>query len=300
MSALDIVELPGHPGLYARRVIVEAWQEAGSPPVNDAGRLYRQQKSAWDAYQNGTGSPADNPDLPLIFPLGHVRFVALDITPTPERVRRLSAAGLVRPFSWESWHWAVPNVWAYPLVTRIPTTTETQSKADEMTQQDVNNINAHTNSRTALALRDRDRGSIFFVDDLGADHVLDFKTDDIGDGEFLETVSNVFGVREVSARDFDISVAIAQRRWAAKIAAIAKATGRVDYSLVKLVGRDEVFLSVNRQELRWLRNDATLADVRYTLRGVGAPRADLPVEEVGNLDAYGTIIGDVPEGYARA
>lgn len=226
MSPLDIIELPGHPGLYARRVIVEAWQAAGSPPVNDAGRLYGQQKRAWDAYQNGTGNPADNPDLPLIFPLGHVRFVALDIDPTPERVRRLTAAGLVRPFSWESWHWAVPNVWAYPLVQSIPTPATTKPKEDDMTQQDVDNINAHTNTRTAMAIRDRERGSIFFVDEMGADHVLEYKSDDIGQQEYLETIATVYGVQEVSAREFDIAVAIATRRWTAKLDAITKAAGR--------------------------------------------------------------------------
>lgn len=225
MSDLDIIELPGEPGLYARRVVVKAWQAAGSPPVNDAGRLYAGQKRAWDAYQNGTGNPADNPDLPLIFPLGHVRFVALDIDPTPDRVRRLTAAGLVRPFSWEPWHWAVPNVWAYPLVKTIPTNPVTP-KEDDMSATDVKDINNNTNARTALAIRDSERGSIFFVDELGADHVLDYKSDDIGQQEYLETIAKVYGVQEVSAREFDIAVAIATRRWTTKLDAIAKAAGR--------------------------------------------------------------------------
>lgn len=136
-SEHDIIPIPGHPGLHARRVIVDAWQAAGSPPINDAGRLYDKQKRAWDDYQAGTGNPADNPDRPDLYPLGHVRFVALDIDPTPDRVRRLKAAGLVRPFSWESWHWAVPNVYLYALVKELPTTNPEPKEEDDMfTDQD--------------------------------------------------------------------------------------------------------------------------------------------------------------------
>lgn len=120
MSGADIIEIPGHPGKYARRVIVDAWQAAGSPPINDAGRLKAKQQEAWDKFQAGTGSPADDPNRPDVFPLAHVRFVALDIDPTPDRVRRLSAAGLVRPYEYEPWHWQVANVYAYPLVKEIP------------------------------------------------------------------------------------------------------------------------------------------------------------------------------------
>lgn len=123
MSALDIIELPGQAGLFARRVIVDAWVRAGSPWVNDAGRLKEQQQRAWDAYRNGTGSPADDPNRPELFPLAHVRFVALDITPTPSRVAALSAQGLVRPYSYEPWHWQVPgDVRRYALVESIPST----------------------------------------------------------------------------------------------------------------------------------------------------------------------------------
>lgn len=123
MSPHDVIPLPGHPGMHARRVIVEAWQEAGSPPVNSALRLYDEQKWFFDMWQAGVPgfNPADNPDE-LWRALGHVRGVALDITPTPERVRRLEAAGLERPFPWESWHWAVPNVHRYALVHIIPAT----------------------------------------------------------------------------------------------------------------------------------------------------------------------------------
>lgn len=121
MSALDVIELPGSPGKWARRAAVDAWVEAGSPPVNSAGRLHGEQKELYDGWLNRLPgySPADNPDDETQR-LAHVRFVGLDITPTPERVRRLAAAGLVRPYSYEPWHWELPNVRSYAIVLDLP------------------------------------------------------------------------------------------------------------------------------------------------------------------------------------
>ncbi|MGG6774759.1 UNVERIFIED_CONTAM: hypothetical protein ITH50_25240, partial [Salmonella enterica subsp. enterica serovar Weltevreden] len=48
MSALDIIEMPGQPGKYGRRVLIDALVSAGSPPVNSLGRLYAQQKYFYD------------------------------------------------------------------------------------------------------------------------------------------------------------------------------------------------------------------------------------------------------------
>lgn len=118
MAGTDIVSFGN--GHYGVRDLYDAWRAAGSPPINDSGRLYAQQKAAWDAYQNGTGSPADNPDQPGNYELAHTRFAALDITATDARVLALSAAGLVRPFSYESWHWRLRNIYNYPIVTAIP------------------------------------------------------------------------------------------------------------------------------------------------------------------------------------
>lgn len=142
MSPHDIIELLGQPGQYARRVIVDAWLAAGAPPVNSAGRLVAEQQAAYDAWQNGTGSPADDPRRPDRDPLAHVRFVALDITPTEDRVQRLATAGLIRPYSWEPWHWEVPNVRAYDLVTEIPREeddmyTDADRARDNQTARDV-------------------------------------------------------------------------------------------------------------------------------------------------------------------
>lgn len=123
MSAHDIIQLPGHPGKWGRRALVEAWIAAGSPPVNDggAGRLYGLQKYFWDGWAARLPgfNPADNPDDESQR-LAHCRFGALDITPTPERVRRLLAAGLIRPYSYEPWHFELPNIRTYSIVRALP------------------------------------------------------------------------------------------------------------------------------------------------------------------------------------
>lgn len=124
-SPLDIIPIPGHPGMFNRRAWVEAWQAAGSPPINNnsAGRLYGIQKMFYDGWRAGLPgfNPADNPDDERQR-LAHVRFVAGDINPTPDRVRRLEAAGLKRPYSYEPWHWELPNVRSYAIVRSIPST----------------------------------------------------------------------------------------------------------------------------------------------------------------------------------
>lgn len=123
MSPLDVIPLPGYPDMYARRVAVEAWQAAGSPRPNSAGRLHAKQKEFWDGWVARLPgfNPADNPDDESQ-KLAHVRFVAFDIDPTPDRVRRLEAAGFIRPYKHEPWHWELPNVRQYAIVRSIPTT----------------------------------------------------------------------------------------------------------------------------------------------------------------------------------
>jgi hypothetical protein len=134
MSPLDIIELPGQPGKHARRAFVEAWQAAGSPPVNSAGRLYADQKYFWDGWAARLPgfNPADNPDDESQR-LAHVRFGAGDIDPTPDRVRRLEAAGLIRPYDYEPWHWELPDIRQYAIVRSIPTPPPpTPSEEDDM------------------------------------------------------------------------------------------------------------------------------------------------------------------------
>lgn len=144
----DIIELPWQPGVYGRRALVDALDRAGRPWTNSVLRLKAEQQKAWDAYQNGTGSPADDPNRPDVFPLAHVRGIAADIDATAENVRRLSAVGLVRPYSYEPWHWQLPgNVRVWPLIDSIPTQSEeddmyndSDRKRDDLVAQQVNAI----------------------------------------------------------------------------------------------------------------------------------------------------------------
>lgn len=60
-------------------------------------------------------------------------------------------------------------------------------------------------------------GTIYVVDEMGADHLGDFKTADIDLGEFITEAEKIFGpVQQVNEREFDVRVAIADRRWARK------------------------------------------------------------------------------------
>lgn len=129
MSELDIVQVPGYPGKWARRCVVEAWITAGRPYVNWAGRTYEEQKRLWNLYNtivNGKrlGNAADNPDANTRQP--HVRGMALDLAGYDKG--RMEAAGFVQPI-WrrtgfsqdEPWHWElaryVDNIRSIPKVT---------------------------------------------------------------------------------------------------------------------------------------------------------------------------------------
>jgi len=122
MGALDIIPVPGHPGMFNRRAAVEAWQRAGSPDVTYGGRLYGEQKRLYDLFRAGKGSPADNPDATWM-PLAHCRFAAWDIRGITPTIRaRLIRAGFIFPYSYEGWHCELPNVKQYAIVHTIPST----------------------------------------------------------------------------------------------------------------------------------------------------------------------------------
>ena len=59
------------------------------------------------------------------------------------------------------------------------------------------------------------------------------------------------------------------------------------FAFVRAKGRPEVFLSVDRQSLRWLESERQLADQQYTLKALGV--TNLNVQEVDNLSAFGSI-----------
>lgn len=132
MSPLDVIEIPGHPGKYARRVTVEAWQRAGSPPINDAARLKATQKWLWQSWVDGVPgfNPADNPDDPTK-PCVHVRGVGLDVPPI--YADDMLAAGFEQPYDYELWHFQLPNVWAYPLIESFPTADPTTESEEDDT-----------------------------------------------------------------------------------------------------------------------------------------------------------------------
>lgn len=128
MSDLDIVEIPGYPGWYTRRLVLQMWQAAGSPPLTSAGRLYWDQKELYDGWtQRRPGyNPADNPDDESQ-PLAHVRFVGLDVWPAYRAA--MEAAGFVFPYDYEQWHAQVPgNVRRFEIVRSIPATAVDNSK----------------------------------------------------------------------------------------------------------------------------------------------------------------------------
>lgn len=129
MSDLDIIGFTDSRGRkhYAIRAIYDKWVAAGKPPVNSAGRLYDTQKMLYDRWRAGWAGyyPADNPDS-TTQPLAHVRFAALDIDATPERVKALAAQGLVRPYAHEPWHWELKNVRNYPKIYAIPASADSQ------------------------------------------------------------------------------------------------------------------------------------------------------------------------------
>lgn len=118
MAYNDIVEIPGYPGRWALRFVVERWIAAGRPRINDAGRTYQQQLDARLKYERGQGAPADDPRYPNLYRLAHPRGFALDIAYTDAIVRNMLAAGFYRPYSYEPWHFEPTgyNIYNFPII----------------------------------------------------------------------------------------------------------------------------------------------------------------------------------------
>lgn len=116
-SGLEVVEFTSDGRtFYLRRDAYDGWKKAGSPRITDGGALRTEasQQEAWDRYQAGEGSPADDPSRPQLFQLGHVRGVALDLASANNAA--MESGGFYRPFGYEPWHWALRNLYDYPLV----------------------------------------------------------------------------------------------------------------------------------------------------------------------------------------
>ena len=100
MGAFDIVKVPGHPGMWARRCVVDAWVAADCPPLDGAGRTKEKQRWFYQQWLNGTGNAADNPDANTRQP--HVRGMGLDLAwrnPPADVVERMEEAGFIRPIT---------------------------------------------------------------------------------------------------------------------------------------------------------------------------------------------------------
>lgn len=119
-----LVPIPWQPELFIHRDMLARLQavkaDMGRDPLlygeNSAWRSYAQQKALWDAYQNGTGNPASNPDTGN---RTHMRGVAADLRDTSLAMQRaLQRAGLQRD-PVEAWHWQLPNWREYPIVNEL-------------------------------------------------------------------------------------------------------------------------------------------------------------------------------------
>lgn len=92
---MDIVVLPGYRKKWARRCLVEAWDEAGRPPVNWAGRTFEEQL---DLALHGPNA-ADDPRVSWTR-VPHVRGMALDLAVWDAKtVARMHEAGFIRPIT---------------------------------------------------------------------------------------------------------------------------------------------------------------------------------------------------------
>ena len=71
----------------------------------------------------------------------------------------------------------------------------------------------------------RPTGEVFFADEFGSENITTFQSPDIGHDEYVAAVVRTYGAwDDLTTREWDISVAVAQRRWAAKRAEIVNQT----------------------------------------------------------------------------
>lgn len=207
MEATDIGHGRGWLTPAAAASIARIDAQLGRPvQITEAGRSAEdadKNRAAWIAYQNGTGPKAP-------YALGadesvHCRGEATDSDDADapwEENGWIQTARYDDPDRDEPWH--REYIAARDQHRNDPTPTTTQEESDM--------------SMTTIRKPD---GSIFFADELGADHLGDYRTHDIDLGEFLGSVQGVFGAPvQLNARQFDIAVAVAQRRWDRKRAQI--------------------------------------------------------------------------------
>lgn len=179
--------------------------------ITEAGRTWDQQNAHWQHYLKYGKPIANRPGTSL-----HESGLAIDSDEAQRFVARMAEHGWVRTvYRWvngkntlvEPWHFEYriandqhrndpvpgPSGGAQPE-------TPTQKDEDDMSQ----------------LMRDTERGSVFLIDELGSDHVLDYISADISGSEMLTAAQAVWPSKGVPSREFDVANAIAQRRWAHK------------------------------------------------------------------------------------
>lgn len=124
-----LVEVPWQRGLYVHPDLLRKLQQVGRlmgrPPMlygrRSGWRSYAVQKALWQAYQNGTGNIASNPDTGN---RTHMRGVAADLADTSWRMQTACrTVGLQRDPA-ENWHWQLPKWASYPIIRVMPQQTD--------------------------------------------------------------------------------------------------------------------------------------------------------------------------------
>lgn len=132
---MSLVPVPWQPHLMVHKdllVKLEAVRSImGRPPMlygkNSSWRSYAQQKALWDAYQNGTGNVASNPDTGN---RTHMRGVASDLLDYSAAMQRACVrVGLQRDYA-EVWHWQLRNWRDYPIIEELPEPEDDEQEDD--------------------------------------------------------------------------------------------------------------------------------------------------------------------------
>lgn len=207
--------LKNHPGYWLRddaAAQLDLFEEqVAIITINSAGRTPEEQWeliNRWDqgGYWNRPPflyEPARPPEAS-----NHVSNggIAIDTPNIELMLSRGRPYGFIRPYDWDKPHFEFRP----ELVEIRPDHSKPANTTDK--EQDMR------------LLRDNDRHSIFFNDEFGADHLMDYISPDIDPTEYLTAAQAAFPSTGVSARQWDIVNAIANRRWAVKRGEIVNET----------------------------------------------------------------------------
>jgi len=134
---MTLTPVPWQPSLYVHKDLLNKLQairvRMSRPPLlygpNSGWRSYAQQKAMYDAYLNGTGNVASNPDTGN---RTHMRGVAADLADySPAMQQACIAVGLQRDPA-EAWHWQLPNWRDYPIIKELQDNDSDDIEDDDM------------------------------------------------------------------------------------------------------------------------------------------------------------------------